>query len=510
MTLPAVTQARRAAARIMKDLRSGHLLDASFERNTAALDHRDRRWVQELVWGVLRNRERYDHILSSRIRGGLGVLEPDVLDILRLGVHQLLAMDSVPPYAAIGQSVEAVKFPQPQHTQSQSSTRRNNSVSGSKAVPARAAHIGAAKLTNAVLRRIDRERHEIEHEIERGIEHDIEHENKKELGGAADHALALQYSHPEWLVQRWTERWGVAQTRSLLQLNNTPAPVVLRPQGVDSATLAERLADENVQVEPHALVSDSLVITGSVNITSLEAFSRGEFFVQDPAATLVAMYAHVDAGSLVADLCAAPGSKALELARRASLVIASDWSRQRVARMVQGFTRLGILTGNPSSTTEGVTERITERMTERSTERLTDRVVVLVSDATQPSILNADAVLVDVPCTGTGTFRRHPDARWRIQTSDLAVLPSVQRRILEAASTLIKLGGLLIYSTCSLETEENDEPVDAFLSRHPEFSLEPPPAGVVPETVLDNGRLRVLPQLHGTDGAFAVRLRRIA
>jgi 16S rRNA (cytosine967-C5)-methyltransferase len=117
-------------------------------------------------------------------------------------------------------------------------------------------------------------------------------------------------------------------------------------------------------------------------------------------------------------------------------------------------------------------------------------------------------VLVDVPCTGTGTFRRHPDARWRLKVSDFAVLGMSQRTILRAAATVVKPGGLLIYSTCSLELEENDEMIDAFLAQHPEFTLEAPPAGVVPDAVLDGGRLRVLPQQHGFDGAFAARLRR--
>jgi 16S rRNA (cytosine967-C5)-methyltransferase len=119
-----------------------------------------------------------------------------------------------------------------------------------------------------------------------------------------------------------------------------------------------------------------------------------------------------------------------------------------------------------------------------------------------------DVVLVDVPCTGTGTFRRHPDARWRLKASDFAVMPAIQRGILKAAAAAVRPGGLLVYSTCSLELEENDEQVDRFLAEHPGWKLEPPPTGVIPESALDAGRLRVLPQRHGTDGAFAARLRR--
>jgi 16S rRNA (cytosine967-C5)-methyltransferase len=134
----------------------------------------------------------------------------------------------------------------------------------------------------------------------------------------------------------------------------------------------------------------------------------------------------------------------------------------------------------------------------------------LVADAREPAIAPVDAVLVDVPCTGTGTFRRHPDARWRLRISDIAVMAALQRAIIRAAATAVRPGGLMVYSTCSLEPEENDAQIESFLAEHPEWRLEPPPAGSVPPGVLDAGRLRVLPQRHGADGSFAARLRRTA
>ena len=135
-------------------------------------------------------------------------------------------------------------------------------------------------------------------------------------------------------------------------------------------------------------------------------------------------------------------------------------------------------------------------------------VELLVADARCPALDGLDGVLIDVPCTGTGTFRRHPDARWRLKMSDLAVLGALQRAIIRAAATAVRPGGLLVYSTCSLEPEENDEQIESFLADHPDWALEPPPNGAVPDAVLDAGRLRVLPQRHGADGAFAARLRR--
>ena len=167
------------------------------------------------------------------------------------------------------------------------------------------------------------------------------------------------------------------------------------------------------------------------------------------------------------------------MARDARVVIASDLSKPRLARVRENVLRLGV-----------------------------DNVHVMAGDALHPAVREMDVVLVDVPCTGTGTFRRHPDARWRLKASDLAVLPSLQRSILRGAAAAVRPGGLLVYSTCSLELEENDEQVTQFLAEHPDWRLEPPPSGVVPDSALDDGLLRVLPQRHGTDGAFAARLRR--
>ena len=131
-----------------------------------------------------------------------------------------------------------------------------------------------------------------------------------------------------------------------------------------------------------------------------------------------------------------------------------------------------------------------------------------MGDARFPAVRAMDAVLIDVPCTGTGTFRRHPDARWRLKVSDLSVMGALQASILRAAADVVKPGGLLIYSTCSLEPEENDRQIEDFLSRNAEWKLEPPPVGTVPPETMDGGFLRILPQAHGSDGAFAARLRR--
>ncbi|GAC1689956.1 MAG: 16S rRNA (cytosine(967)-C(5))-methyltransferase RsmB [Gemmatimonadaceae bacterium] len=432
-----VTEARIAAANICGDLRGGELLDSSFDRNTLLLDPRDRRWTRELVYGMLRRRAWLDALLSDRVRGGLARLDIDLIDLLRLGAAQLLSMRSVPSYAAIAQTVELAK-------------RRHG--------------IGASKLVNAVLRRLDRERDQLD------------------PGQPADpiDTLALIHSHPRWLVARWVARWGVTETGRLLAANNVEAPIVVRPFHTVREQLEAMFESAGIHVADAPLVADSIRLASPVSaLTELGPFRQGLFHVQDPAATLVVRYAAVEPGSVVADLCAAPGGKSIELSATARLVYAADISPTRVARMMQNVRRLEI----PS-------------------------IVPLVADARGPTLRPVDAVIVDVPCTGTGTFRRHPDGRWRLKTSDFAVLGALQRAILRSAATLVRPGGLLIYSTCSLELEENDAQIDGFLRDSPEWRLDTPPAGAVPDGVLDRGLLRVLPQRHGVDGAFAARLRR--
>jgi 16S rRNA (cytosine967-C5)-methyltransferase len=286
-------------------------------------------------------------------------------------------------------------------------------------------------------------------------------------------------------VARWVARWGAEDTERLLAANNVEPPTVLRPYGIVAEQLEAMLEAGGVRVREGGpateLVRDSIELAGGVSLTELGAYRQGLFFVQDPGATLVTRYAAIPAGAEVADLCAAPGGKALELSRTASFVAAMDRSALRASRMTMNFGRVDAR-----------------------------NLRVVVGDARHPAVRPMDAVLVDVPCTGTGTFRRHPDARWRLKVSDLAVMGALQRSILRAAAESVKPGGLLVYSTCSLEPEENDAQVESFLAENPAWRLEPPPEGAVPVSVLDAGRLRVLPQRHGVDGAFAARLRRLS
>jgi 16S rRNA (cytosine967-C5)-methyltransferase len=433
---------------VLADLRDGLLLDPAFERRAAGLDGRDRRWLQELVYGLLRRRAWTDTVLEGRVRGGLGRLDVDLVDLLRLGVQQLVAMGSVPAYAAINQTVELAK-------------RRHGP--------------GAGSLANAVLRRVDRDRAE---------------------GGVAAltppapadpvDRLALAYSHPHWLVARWMERWGADEAERLLAANNVEAPTVARPYGVTPDGLAAALGADGVAVEPAP--AGAVWPPGSVSIGT----RRGG---ADRARRLPAR----------AVPRAGPGQHVGDDLRRVR-------RRRDGGRPVRGPRRQGAgagahrgpgALGRPRAGAPGARGR--QRAPARRAQRLPVR--------GRRHGRAAGRRRRGRRAGGRAVHRhRHlpppPDARWRIQPSDLAVLPAEQRGILAAAARLVRPGGLLVYSTCSVEREENDEPVDAFLAARPDFAVEPPPAGLVPDELLDGGRLRVLPQRHGTDGAFAARLRR--
>jgi 16S rRNA (cytosine967-C5)-methyltransferase len=199
--------------------------------------------------------------------------------------------------------------------------------------------------------------------------------------------------------------------------------------------------------------------------------------IQDPGAALVGRYAAPGPGGIVADLCAAPGGKALYLARRAAYLVASDPSSARLGLLRENVQRSGA------------------------------RVGVVRARAEAPPLRNVDLVLVDAPCTGTGTLARHPDARWRLRPGDPVRMAALQLRLLTGAADAVAAGGLLVYSTCTLEAEENDGVVEAFLAHRADFRLESPALPEL-EDVGDDGTLRVLPWITGFDGVFAARLRR--
>jgi 16S rRNA (cytosine967-C5)-methyltransferase len=431
-----VTAPRRVAFHVLQRVRGGELADRAFDHEAARLEPRDRGFAQELVYGTFRLQGRVDHMLGALVRDGLGSLQPEVLDVLRLGAYQLLEMDSVPPYAAVSQSVELARY------------------AGARRV---------AGLVNGVLQNLQRRR-----------------ESLRFPAFADDPARHLETwgSHPRWLVERWIARWGAEGAKELVEADNRRPELYVRPLGVSVAEARARLGEAEIASEPVDFAPDSIRILPPA--TALEALAAVPAVVQDPAAALVVRYAAVPAGATVLDLAAAPGGKALGMAERAAHVAAADLSPRRIARVAENAARIG----------------------------WGGRIGPVVADGRHPPFRAADAVLLDAPCTGTGTFRRHPDGRWRVTPGDLKALAELQGELLRAAAALVKPGGVLVYSTCSLEREENEERVEAFLAEHPGFEPRPEP-GAVAAGVLDAaGRLCVLPQRHGVDGAFAARLGR--
>ena len=280
-------------------------------------------------------------------------------------------------------------------------------------------------------------------------------------------------SHPEWLVRRWFARWELADVRRLVEQQNRPPDVVVRMlSGEDPAP------PDGVELEPVPGWPRSYRLERGLPETAL---SHLRAVVQDPAASAVVDYAGDRLAEPVLDVCAAPGTKALGLAAGYGVpVVALDISHRRLARLGAPARRLGL------------------------------PVIAAVADARRLPVAEAGTVLADVPCTGTGVLRRRADARWRLGQRGLDDLVALQREIVDACAAAVRPGGLLVYSTCSLEREENEGQVDAFLDRRPDYRRDPPGAGARSDCVTPRGDLFVRPWLTGTDGAYAARLRRIA
>ena len=325
---------------------------------------------------------------------------------------------------------------------------------------------GAAGLVNAVLRRAARE-------------------------GAPEEAfparerqpvewLATWGSHPEWLVRRWLGRWPLADVERLVENDNRPPSVTLRLLGSDES--GRRMTDVESGIELERLEGQSRMVR-LVSGEPARALDYWRAVAQDPAASAVVDFVGPDIEGPVLDACAAPGGKAAalaDLAPGARPFVAADVSPERIRKAVSTLERTG------------------------------SGVQALVMDARWPAIRSARTALLDSPCSGTGVLRRRPDARWRLSERRLESLLSLQVELLDACADLVEPGGLLVYSTCSLEAEENEGQVEAFLSRRPEFSREPPGSltGLAADCVTDRGDLEILPFQSGTDGAFASRLRK--
>jgi 16S rRNA (cytosine967-C5)-methyltransferase len=421
----------------------------------ARLKREDAALATELVFGVLRWRRLLDFLIERQANRPTAVLDGDVRQALRLGTYQLLFLDRIPASAAVNESVELTKL-------------------GGKR--------SAAPLVNAVLRRLPRGPYRPE-EIDRTLP----------LGLGRAERWGILYSHPDWLVARWLGALGPERTRALLEANNRPLPVACAVLDLDHATeVAETLREEGLRVEPGRLLAAALIVRGG-SVVETTAFREGWLTVQDEASQAVPLLLGVEPGQSVLDLCAAPGNKTLRLARAAGpegFVVAADIHRHRLRAVRSQLRRAG-----------------------------SSGVALVALDATRPLPFarQFQRILVDAPCSGTGTLARNPEIRWRLTPADLKQLPRRQEAILRHALEALAPGGRLVYATCSLEPEENEQVVRRVLQARRDVRLGAPPAsfaaqlasGIEATRLFDSeGFFRTLPPETPSDGFFAAILER--
>lgn len=294
---------------------------------------------------------------------------------------------------------------------------------------------------------------------------------------------SVKESHPAWLVQRWFRQFGKATTEKMLEANNQPPQVVVRTNTlkISRNELVAQLQSMGVEARPTQFSPDGIHLPPSGKVEDVFGYQEGLWQVQDEAAQLVTVFANLPPKARVLDVCAAPGGKTCHLAQNGD-VTSMDLHANKLRKIESEVKRLG----------------------------LKDRVTLRAHDAQQPmpeELGEFDAVLVDAPCTGLGTLRRHPELRYRRNEQDVARLSILQRNILENAQACVAPGGVLVYAVCSVDSQEGIDSIDMFLRSHPEFTAEPPLLSVpLPMT---QAYLRTLPGPEGLDGFFAARLRKM-
>ena len=430
--------ARVAAAAALADiLGNGHTLEERFAADAAAgrqhaFDVRDRALIRSIVTASLRRLGTIRAALAKFLEQGLPKKAGSLEHALIVGAAQLLFLD-VPDHAAVDLAVRAVR-------------------ADPKAAP-------YAALANAVLRNVARAR--------------------DELRDPADPFIDT----PPWLAARWKKNWGVEAATAIALMHRREPTLDLTVRG-DSAAWAERLGGI-------VLPTGSVRLVNRDAVPDLPGYSEGQWWVQDAAAAIPARLLRVASGERAADLCAAPGGKAAQLAAAGAEVVALDRSAERMKRLAENFERLRL------------------------------PVEIAVSDGLTFDAPPFDAILLDAPCTATGTIRRHPDVAWVKRISDIGSLSAMQAKMLDRACALLKPGGRLVYCTCSLEPEEGEAQIAALLRRNPDMARVPISAdevGGLAGCVTAEGDVRTLPsflpnedpRLAGLDGFFAARLVRKA
>ncbi|NPB09459.1 MAG: 16S rRNA (cytosine(967)-C(5))-methyltransferase RsmB [Thermodesulfobacteria bacterium] len=416
---------------------------------SALPDPRDRGLMTELINGVVRHLSYIDYVLSRVSHTPLEKMDPEVRNALRLGAYQIL-FTRIPVSAAVNETVNLVKH-----------HRRGKWI---------------VSLVNAVLRELARRKDEIELP-------------PREMDPVA--YLAIKYSYPRWMVERWLARFGEEETEALLRAGNERPALVVRANTlrVSRDQLLLYLKSDVPEAAPTRYSPDGIVLHGfRGRITNLQAYKVGWLQVQDEASQLVSYLVSPQPGERILDACAGVGGKTTHLAqlmRNTGRIYALDIYEWRLKRLQENARRLGIT-----------------------------NIEVMTADATKAiEVLGGnffDRILIDAPCTGTGIIRRHPDIKWARTPEDLARIPEKQLALLKSLAPLLKEGGVMVYATCSLEPEENEEVIRRFLEEHPEFEIEDARKALPPsaQELVENGFLRTYPHRHDLDGFFGARLRK--
>jgi 16S rRNA (cytosine967-C5)-methyltransferase len=440
-----VSPARLAAFEVLLRVEEGAYASVLLASKEKELQPLDRALCHELVMGVLRRRLWLDKLIEHYASRKIAGLDLAVLVVLRLGLYQLRFLSRVPASAAVNESVKLVHF------------ARLRSAGG---------------LVNAVLRRATREP---EVDPTSSIQDPIER-------------LAVATSHPPWLIERWTKAFGVLEAEAFARANNEPPPVAFRVVNnrAQEVEVCDRLRKAGADLVASKVVGSAWRIAGGGGLLT-QLVAEGQVYLQDEASQLVAELLGVRPGERVLDLCAAPGSKTTQIADRtldaaatSTIIVAADQHEHRLRTVVSTAKLQGL----------------------RS-------IHCIVLDGLQPLPLansSFDRVLVDAPCSGTGTLRRNPEIRWRISPADIQDLSGRQKELLFNAARVVKPGGRLIYSTCSIEPDENEAVVQTFLENNDTFKLCQLPLGS--PLVTSFGAVRTWPHRNGTDGFFICALER--
>jgi 16S rRNA (cytosine967-C5)-methyltransferase len=422
------------------------LLDDAYMN--ASLSDRDRALLTELVYGTLRWRGKIDAQLTRHLRRPLDDSEAFVRNLLRATVYQLLFLDRIPDYAAVNEAVQLAK------------ARNGRKVAG---------------FVNGVLRNVLRQRDRIAH---------------RNPAGDSIPELAIEISHPEWLVRRWIEEFGREEALALMSANNRKPPLVVRANARKTGRdeLLELFRLSGITAEPSRWSPQGISINGTPPVTRLPGFEDGLFQVQGEASQLIGYLLSPASGERVLDACAAPGGKTTHLAELmddVGEVLATDRSARGVRKIIDSAARLGLKSVRTDCTD--------------------------IAQQSPPSDRLFDRILLDAPCSGLGTLRAHPEIKWRRNEADVARLSTLQSELLKRVADWLKPAGVVVYSTCTLSRPENEGVVEGFLKTDGRFELENA-ADYLPEQAksMEQGRyFRALPHRHDTDGFFAARMTKV-